>query len=514
MLFVAVFGVLGLMLLPLSRATTPTASLQAEAGTGATVISDASASGGQAIQFGSAACSLLPFAKPAASALQGYPKKVFAYYFPPFPLSVDNKNPSIDSYSKWVDSYNSVNGAYDLRDRPLTPVPSTASNWKQADFEVEVRQAEAAGLDGFIWEGHNTGSDARWAELPDMLAAAHAVDPGFKIMLSTDFPTTAGASTDSVYSMVMDVKNSPNLYKDANGNIVLAPFYPERQPIAWWTGLVNRLAAAGVKTTLRPIFLSWASGQYPEWNVSQLSGYSQWGTRTDSGVAGLTMDSQQAHARGKSWMQPIAFEDTRSYDGRYWESSNSSLLRDEFTSAIQNGAESIALITWNDYTESWMAPSEARGYAVLDISAYYNDWFKTGSAPAITNDALYWFHRSQPPTAPYAKTPTGRSGQSVVMGIAGGDPASNQVELLAFLKSPGTLVIKQGATVKTMSAPAGVTSFKVPLVPGTTPVFQLQRSGTTTLTQTSDTPIRSTVTYQDMMYHAGGGTARPCTRPE
>jgi hypothetical protein len=507
------FGLVGVIFLTFTKAATPSESLEVESGSqsGTNIVSDNSASGGSAVEFG-ATCTALPFNKPSAATEQASTKKVFAYYFPPFPLSVDNKISTTDSYSNWFESYNALNGAYDLRDRPLSPASQAAANWKEADFEVEVRQAEAAGLDGFIWEYH-TSSDARWNELPDMLTAAHAVDPGFRIMLSPDFPTTAGATTDSVYDDIMSVKSNAAIYKDTAGNIVLAPFYPERQPATWWTGLVSRLSTAGVKTTLNPIFLSWAQGQYPEWNTSSLLGYSQWGTRTDSGVSGLNTDNTQAHARGKLWMQPIAFEDTRSYDGRYWESSNSSLLRDEFTSAIQNDADSIAMITWNDYTESWVAPSQERGHAILDVSAYYIDWFKTGVAPTITKDALYWFHRSQPTTAPFTNTPVGRSGQAITMNIANGDPASNQVELLAFLKTPGTLVIKQGSNVQTENAPAGVVSFKVPLVAGTTPIFELQRNGTTTITQTSNTPIRSSVAYQDMIYHAGGGTANPCVRP-
>lgn len=512
LIVVIVFGAVGIIFLTFTHAATPSSSFEVEAGTqtGTTTLSDGSASGGSAIEFG-AACTALPFNKPSAATEQSYAKKVFAYYFPPFPLSVDNKNPTSDSYSHWFESYNSQNGAYDLRDRPLSPAPQTASNWKEADFEIEVRQAEAAGLDGFIWEYHDS-SDARWNELPDMLAAAHAVDPGFRIMLSPDFPTTAGATTDSVYNDVMVVKNNAAIYKNSAGDIVLAPFYPERQPATWWTDLISRLSSAGVKATLNPIFLSWAQGQYPEWNTSSLTGYSQWGTRTDSGITGLTTDTKQAHNLGKLWMQPIAFEDTRSYDGRYWEASNSSLLRDSFTSAIQNGADSIAMITWNDYTESWMEPSQERGHTILNVSAYYIDWFKTGTAPAITNDALYWFHRSQPTTAPFSSQPIGRSGQPVTMNIANGDPAANQVELLAFLKTPGTLVIKQDSNVQTEAAPAGVVSFKVPLVAGTTPVFELQRGGVTTLTKTSDTPIRSSVAYQDMMYHAGGGTANQCAQ--
>ena len=40
-----------------------------------------------------------------------------------------------------------------------------------------------------------------------MLAAAKKVDPGFKIMLSPDFNTAAGSTSDSVYNDVMKVKD-------------------------------------------------------------------------------------------------------------------------------------------------------------------------------------------------------------------------------------------------------------------------------------------------------------------
>jgi hypothetical protein len=292
---------------------------------------------------------------------------------------------------------------------------------------------------------------------------------------------------------------------------VLAPFYPERQPTAWWDSVHDTLAAQGADTALVPIFLSWGGGtEKSDWN-SHVYGYSSWGNRWVSGTGTYTKDSQAAHARGRIWMQPVAFEDTRSYDGRYWEASNSGLLRSSFETAIQSDADWVAMITWNDYTESWMSPSQQRGYAVTDIASYYIDWFKTGKAPAITQDALYYVHRSQRTDAPFSASPIGRNGSPVTMKVPNGDPASDQVELVAFLTTAGKLVITQGSTVRTMDAAAGVVSFKVPIVAGTTPVFQLQRAGTTVQTITSKTPIKSQVTFQDMMYHAGGGLS--CTRP-
>jgi hypothetical protein len=456
------------------------------------------------------ACNPLPFNLPAPANRHTSVKKAWAYYFPPFPLAVDSPDPTRDVYPRWMDTHNSLNGAYDLRDRPAAPQRATQTTWRQADFEKEVRQAVGAGLDGFIWE-YNSSTDIRWQQLPAMLAAAKAVDPGFKIMLSPDFNTAAGSTSDSVYNNVMKVKDDPSIYRN-NAGIVLAPFFPERKTPSWWDGLRSRLASSGVKSNLVPIFISWGGGtQKTDWNNS-VSGYSQWGTRTASGVPTLAKESAEAHRRGKTYMQPVAFEDSRSYDGRYWESSNSSTLRDSLASAVTSNADSIALIAWNDYTESWVAPSKDRGYAVLDMAAYYISWFKNGVKPAITQDALYWSHRSHPTNAPYSMTPIGRNGKPTPMYIPNGDAAKNEVELVAVLKTPGRLTITQGSNVKTMDAPAGLTSFKVPLVAGTTPSFKLARSGATVQTVTSNTPVRSSVAYQDMIYHAGGGVAGTCAR--
>lgn len=457
-----------------------------------------------------AACNPLPISLPAPANRHTSAKKAWAYYFPPFPLAIDSPDPSRDKYASWLNTYNSSNGAYDLRDRPLPPLRPSPTTWRQADFEKEIRQAVGAGLDGFIWE-YNNSSDIRWQQLPAMLAAVKAVDPGFKIMLSPDFNTAAGSTSDSVYNNVMKVKDDPSIYRNSAG-IVLAPFYPERKTPAWWDGLRSRLASSGVKSNLVPIFLSWGGGtQKTEWNNS-VSGYSQWGTRFASGVPTLARESAEAHRRGRTYMQPVAFEDSRSYDGRYWESSNSSTLRDSLASAITSNADSIALMTWNDYTESWVAPSKQRGYAVLDMAAYYISWFKNGAKPTVSQDALYWSHRSHPTNAPHSKTPIGRNGKPAPMYIPNGDAAKNQVELVAVLKSPGRLSITQGSNVKTLDAPAGLTSFKVPLVTGTTPSLKLSRSGATVQTVTSNTPVRSAVVYQDMIYHAGGGVAVSCPR--
>ena len=81
----------------------------------------------------------LPFTMPPAATLFGSSKKVFAHYFYPFPLSIDNKPAAQDYYNtqylsptgesnKWISQ-----GGY-LRSRPL-PVPVGSSGSPSQDGE-------------------------------------------------------------------------------------------------------------------------------------------------------------------------------------------------------------------------------------------------------------------------------------------------------------------------------------------------------------------------------------------
>lgn len=443
-------------------------------------------------------CGDFAFDKPSVTTLRAAKKKAFAYYFPPFPMSIDNKSSTTDSYSKWLFTGNAT-GQYDLRDRPLSRAVRSAANWRQQDFEAEVRQAIAIGLDGFIWEYH-TSSDQRWNQLPAMLAAVKAVDKGFTIMLSPDLPQGADTVPDGIVADVLKVKDEPAVLR-RNGAIVLAPFYPERKPAAWWDGVRATLASRGVPTVLMPLFLDGSpSTRAAQWNNS-VAGYSLWGAAWPSTADGLRKAAGQAHSQGRLYMTSTVFEDTRSYSGQYWEAGNSATLRATLSAAIQGDADWLYFRTWNDYTESWMAPSRERGTTVGDVAAYYIAWFKTGKAPVLRRDALYYFHRSQPTSL----TPTGQ--QNVRMRLTAGDPISDQVELLAFLSTPGKLVIRQGSDVRTRDVGAGVTSFKVPIGAGTTPVFELQRAGVAVRTVRSATAVRTSVPLQDWVYHGGGGTA-------
>lgn len=463
-----------------------------------------------------------PFDQPQTRELRAAPKKVLAFYYPMFPISIDNADPSMDFWNRWMDpaggngEYGSIGGL--MRDRPLPRAPWDDEAWRQRDFETEIRRAIAVGLDGFIYEHpDHVAQDPRNNQLPTMLDAAAAVDPDFKIMLSPDFPGGEGASTDGLVETIGNAASHPSVYRLDDGRIPLASFAPQRQPVSFWIEVRDRLAAEkGVDVTFWPFLAPTPPNDtvYEEWN-DLVDTYSSWGGRTVGAAEQQRLWSLEAHSRDRGWMSPVAFEDVRHKIGNtpdegrwYAEASNSGALRAQFEKAIEGEADAVALLTWTDYTESWMNVSQERGYAIPDLVAYYTVWLKTGEQPPVVRDSLYYFHRNQHTDAPYD---TGLQTEGP-MELKHSGPAENQVELLAFLTEPGELVITQGDDVQTMDAPAGMTSFRAPLVAGTTPSFELRREGAVVRQLTSNTAIRSTVDYQDMMYHAGGGL--DCERPD
>jgi len=91
---------------------------------------------------------------PESSVLFKAQKKVFAHYFYPFPLSIDNKPADADYYNaqylnpKGENGKHAALGGY-LRQRPLPVVPKSSADVRLQNVEIEVRMAIARGITGF-----------------------------------------------------------------------------------------------------------------------------------------------------------------------------------------------------------------------------------------------------------------------------------------------------------------------------------------------------------------------------
>ncbi|MEU9037310.1 endo-1,3-alpha-glucanase family glycosylhydrolase [Streptomyces sp. NPDC048352] len=457
---------------------------------------------GQAGPEGARPTGTLPFDLPLPAALRSGDagrKLVFAHYFTPYPLSLDNAPADADYYTRNYLDPGGENGKHRrygglLRDRPL-PVPPRDGDWEYANLQQEVRTARAAGLDGFTLDLLSlTGKNRERAGL--LMRAAHAVDPGFKIMLMPDMTSLDTDDPAVMADALAALGSHPAAHRLDDGRLVVSPFKAEQKSADWWRRVLDLLRSRhGLGTAFVPLFLD--SDAHSEAFAPISHGFSEWGSRSYAGQEGAAADVRRAHARGKIWMQPVSVQDARPNQGVYDEAGNTATLRATWTHAIEDGADWVQLTTWNDYSEgSQFAPSLHNGYAYLDLSSYYLTRFKTGGWPRIVRDTLYLTSRTQ---FAYAG-PTGD--QSLVMSLRGGSAAARDtVEVLSFLTEPAGVRTRVGSAAREYGAPAGVHAELLPLRPGTSSA-QVVRDGKASARVELPYPVARGVPVQDLQYYA------------
>jgi hypothetical protein len=421
----------------------------------------------------------IPAVMPSATALFNSPKRVFAHYFHPFPVSIDNAAPPNDYYNKnyltktgesgkWV-----TQGGF-LRQRPLGVTASAKSNWQQLNMESEVRAAIARGITGFTFDSMSaTDATDSNSALHLMLAAAHAVDSRFKIVVMPDI-AVLGSDSNTVVEIIATAAASPAAYRLSDGRLVVSAFDAGLNPASWWLSVISRLTSQGIHIAFVPTFLGWSATADAFAPFSY--GFGDWGSATVGGASAQLGDPEIVHKTyNKIFMMPVDPQQYRPKDFVYWEAGNSAAFRDAWNSSIQGDADWIQLVTWNDFSEtSAITPAtdatlqKTIGTGFYNLTGYYAAWFLSGQQPRITHDVLYYFYRREATTA-------ASPAQTKKDTIAGGT-AQNSIELLAFLTSPGVLKITVGGKTYTQNAAAGVVSFKVPSQAGT-PLFTLSRSG-------------------------------------
>nr|WSX48752.1 endo-1,3-alpha-glucanase family glycosylhydrolase [Streptomyces sp. NBC_00974] len=444
----------------------------------------------------------LPFDLPQPAALrsgEAGKKLVFAHYFTPYPLSLDNASADADYYSRNYlnpDGEGGKHGRYGglLRDRPL-PVPPKEGNWELANLQQEVRTARAAGIDGFTLDLLSL-SGKNWERSRLLMDAARSVDPAFKIMLMPDMTSLKAEDPRAFAAALADIGKAPSAHRLPDGRLVVSPFKAEAKNVAWWTQVLDALKAEhGIRTAFVPLFLDFGANSDQFAPISY--GFSEWGSRSYVGQEGSARDARRAHGLGKIWMQPVSVQDARPNQGIYDEAGNTATLRTTWTRAIEDEADWVQLTTWNDYSEgSQFAPSLHNGYAYLDLSSYYLTKFKTDSWPKIVRDTLYLTSRTQ-----YAAAdPTGD--QSLVMSLRKGSAAPRDaVEVLSFLAAPASISTAVGGAKGAHEAPAGVHSELLALNAGTSSAAVV-RDGKAGARVELPYPVDRTVEVQDLQYYA------------
>ncbi len=424
-----------------------------------------------------------PFTMPSRDALFASSKRVFAHYFYQFQIyeSVPPPASASDYYStEWlvpvttgVEAKWQPNGGF-LRQRPLAaPVPNATAASDGVKWEVEM--AMNAGITGFTIDILSANQGESGTQLANLLAAAEVVEPRFKIVVMLDLGAADVDDASAIEAIITRAAASSAAYRLSDGRVVVSSFAGEKEPASFWQGIIDNLATNGINVAFVPTF----NGGNPADYSTVTYGYGDWGTATAAPAASIAANPAKAHTNGKIYMLPIETQQYRPKSFIYWEASNSTAFRNSWTSAITGGADWTQIVTWSDFSESGeiepytdLTLDGRIGTGFYDMNAYYAAWFLTGSAPDITEDALFFFYRREPvgAAAPNQSTPT-------TAVLAGGIAGTDLIEMVAFLTAPGTLAITAGGTTTTHDANAGTTTFTAPLAPGT-PHFALQRNGT------------------------------------
>ncbi|KAG9127781.1 hypothetical protein FRC07_009369 [Ceratobasidium sp. 392] len=298
-------------------------------------------------------------------------------------------------------------------------------NYDPGRWQSDIGLASSKGIDVFTL---NVGPDS-WQ--PDQMVsaynAAQKAPKPFKLSISFDMTELPCASEADGHRLVdkflTPIIGHPSRYM-YESKMLLTTFagqwctFGQANPSDGWRWFLGQV---GTPTYFIPNFQidvselsstwTWLDG-YKLWNAWPLGQQvgNQWADdawylqHTRSGQGYMTMVSPWffAHRPGSSGTNRYLSGDKFMYTNRW-------------TQLIQNrnSLPFVEIGSWNDYGEShYIGPltgsvpantayvnSQYNHAAWADLTAYYATWFKEGAAPAITNDRVYMWARSQPKSA-------------------------------------------------------------------------------------------------------------------
>jgi hypothetical protein len=402
------------------------------------------------------------------------------------------------------------------------------------DYKREIQEAQTRGIDGFALNCGNWTKQEPYYKARTLLMyeAARQLGTGFHLFVSAD-----GAALDEIPDIVRTLKNHPNQLR-YNGKPVLSTFAGEGFDNA--AGRERTRIAHEEGAVFVPYF-------YPRPNITELpkaehaaqlardfpdvDGYFYFGAAgTGEQIAESTsVLTRQWLGMGKIFMAGVTpYYRANGGNFRLFETRGFEGMAAEWEGAIRNGATWVELVTWNDWNESsYLAPFGApdatalwNGHfgrkmlahtAYLDASRYYIEWFKTGSAPPIVEDQIFYFYRLHPAALPVTVDPSDATKGTGLP--ANASSLLDRVFVTLFLTQAAQLTVWSGSLQKDFELPAGVRHVSTPFAPGAQR-FLLRRDGKVLLDKTGEHGISPTDGASRFNYFAGSATSNSQTEGE
>jgi formylglycine-generating enzyme required for sulfatase activity len=367
----------------------------------------------------------------------------------------------------------------------------------------EIQIAQRHGLDGFALDFGEWGNyDAKAgkftptryiASAERMFEAARQLGTGFRLLLTPEY--SVQPINQNVEDMVRRFHKHPNVMR-WQGKMALSSYGLGAE----YRFVIEKLKADGIGLFFVPFVVG---DRYPmsrsvESSLAVLRDQphidGEWLFETDDSPRGILLANANARRAclfaGKLYMAGVS---------PHYNSAN---VRDMqglagyagvWEGIVRDGPEWVEIVTWNDYNEDtnlmhyrWQRQYEKFAYnrdgSYLDATGYFAQWYKAARAPAITQDKLYFAHRSRSCWLTRAWDAKAGRWVDTAMGTQAQfdqfhDDVQDNVYATTFLTAPAELTIQIGAAApRTFAMPAGVAHAQVPLAGGVVH-FTVRRGG-------------------------------------
>jgi formylglycine-generating enzyme required for sulfatase activity len=368
-------------------------------------------------------------------------------------------------------------------------------------YKQEIELAQRHGIDGFLLDvgawGDANNTYVKNAER--FFEAAKQLNSGFKLAMAPEYSVSPFEKW--VPDMVLKFKDHPNYLKQ-DGRPVLVTYTGHNHP--GYLPALKELEAKGVKPFLMPDAGLTSRGPRFLLNPSYetfadmfttviapyLDGFVLFNAESlGNNISGNAIGRRVTQKFGKLFAAGVApnynsanLQDYRGMSG----------YLDQWQGAINDGADWISLVIWNDYNEDsalmpgrWPFGSErylfSRDESYLNATAYASAWFKTGQRPAITQDKMFVTYRNRGIWLRKAWDGDKKQWVDACLTNPGRfdqihDDNADLVNVDTFLTAPASLTVRLGGKEQKFELPAGVGRVSVPLLPGT-PRLTLERGG-------------------------------------
>ncbi|HEY3332654.1 MAG TPA: endo-1,3-alpha-glucanase family glycosylhydrolase [Capsulimonadaceae bacterium] len=455
------------------------------------------------------------------------PYMVFAHYMPCY--FAYGYNPD-DPYWYAAPIAPQTNVRSGITARPILG-PIDRADPALATFVADIKIAKQYGLDGFLvdelGDDDSPGPKSYRKTWRTLLKAAEIVGD-FKIGIMPDFATLKSPlerpdSRVKIKSWV-DIGLKSPAFLTYDGKPVVFPYGAtspspngrlptmnnELVSVALKRELVDWFADQGQPIAFAPSVGVWSKAyEFPYLNDPEA------GIQTMSFAAGsfTPMMEEKLYDRQLAyWPKSLMLmgENAFLYYNRGWKYSNGDMdvseyyrRHWEYNITHRDRYRWLMLVTWNDWGETGIGPSDNHFMAWQPITRYYADWFKTGKQPEIKQDIIEILHRPHP----YDAKPTLVDYQVQTAEKVQFTKANDVVEAIAFLTKPATIVIQTGDQTFKKDVPAGPQAFKAPFSLGIQSA-RIERRGKTVASTVSPVPIADKTARQNLWY-IGADSAHP-----